>query len=99
MPDRPVRNGRPEHPKNCSESPGLPPEIDPHVCAPETAPARPLSLAWITDELLAYTQEFWSGRLGRPVTEDEAIEMLLNVKRLAETLLRAEQEEGDGTDR
>ena len=49
---------------------------------------RPASLAWITDELLTYTQDVWSKEYGRPVTEDEAIEMLVNVKRLGEVMLK-----------
>jgi len=53
--------------------------------------------AWITEELVAYTQETWSAKRGRPVTPDEAIEMLINVKRLAETLLKiADEEKGMG---
>lgn len=49
---------------------------------------RPASLAWITDELMTYTQEVWAKEYGRPVTEDEAIEMLVNVKRLGEVMLK-----------
>ncbi len=48
---------------------------------------RPLSLDWITDGLLADTKDVWFQELGREVSEDEAIDMLINVKRLAETLL------------
>ena len=59
---------------------------------PGCAPARPLSLAWIDDEWLAETIDVWSEFLGRPVPEEEAIEMLLNVKQLAEVLLSAGQE-------
>jgi hypothetical protein len=61
---------------------------------PQAAPARPLSLAWITDDLARYTQEVWSELYGRPITEDEAVEMLLNVKHLAEVLLKAEGMKG-----
>jgi len=56
-------------------------------------PGRPLSLAWITDDLVAYTREVWAGHLGRPVPEEEAIEMLVNVKRLAEAMLMAAEKE------
>jgi hypothetical protein len=55
---------------------------------------RPLSLAWIADDLLQRTQEVWSKAYGRPVSEDEAIEMLLNVKRLAEVMLKSDGQTG-----
>ena len=55
---------------------------------------RPASLEWISDELLAETVDVWSRELGRDVSEDEAIEMLLNVKRLSETLLAVMRTEG-----
>lgn len=85
---------RPESLKNSEEFPGFPPEIGPDGQLPGAAAGRPLSLAWITDELLAHTREVWSRAYGRPVSEDEAIEMLLNVKRLAETLLKITRAEG-----
>jgi hypothetical protein len=60
---------------------------------------RPASLAWITDELLTYTQDVWSKEYGRPVTEDEAIEMLVNVKRLGEVILKvANRQENSNVD-
>lgn len=55
---------------------------------PSGRPRTP-SLAWISNELLTETQELWSEKYGRPVTEDEAIEILVNVGRLAEVLLKA----------
>jgi len=55
---------------------------------------RPVSLEWISDELLAHTVDVWSKELGRSVSEDEAIEMPLNVKRLSETLLAIARTEG-----
>ena len=56
---------------------------------------RPLSLAWISDELLAETIELWSESYGRPISEDEAVEILMNVKRMGELLLRLRREGGD----
>lgn len=53
---------------------------------------RPLSMAWISDELLAETIDVWSGAYGRPISEDEAVEILMNVKRLGEVLLKARRE-------
>ena len=57
---------------------------------------RPLSMAWISDELLAKTIDVWSTNYGRPISEDEAVEILMNVKRFAEVLLEA-RKEVDGT--
>ena len=50
-----------------------------------------MSMAWISDELLAKTQRVWSRELGRPVGVEEAVEMLTNVKHLAEALMKAKQ--------
>lgn len=61
---------------------------------PRVDSGRPLSLSWITDDLLRYTREVWSKAYGRPVSEDEAIEMLLNVRRLAELMVKAAGEKG-----
>ncbi len=49
-------------------------------------------MAWITDDLLAETRRVWSVTSGRVIAEEEAIEMLINVKRFAETMLRAEEQ-------
>jgi hypothetical protein len=51
--------------------------------------ARPLSTAWITDELLERTRRVWSRVYKRPIDEAEAVEILMNVKRFAEVLLKA----------
>ncbi len=59
---------------------------EPGLCAPIPI-RRPLSLAWVSDELIAKTQRLWSARYGREVSMDEAIEILHNVKRFAEMLL------------
>ncbi|MCC5828934.1 MAG: hypothetical protein JJU36_05750 [Phycisphaeraceae bacterium] len=56
---------------------------------------RPLSVAWISDELLAETIELWSDSYGRPISEDEAVEILMNVKRMGELLLRLRREGND----
>ena len=61
---------------------------------PVTVRERPMSLAWITEDLLQYTQEVWSKAYGVPVTEDEAIEILRNVKRLAEILRTPRERKG-----
>jgi len=95
-----MRADRRPHPRSeCFDSPpeltGFPSPETAHCDAPEAASERPASIAWITDELLAYTRDVWSRHLGRDVPDDEAVEMLLNVKRLAETILNITQAEGD----
>ncbi|HMO85714.1 MAG TPA: hypothetical protein PKC18_12440 [Lacipirellulaceae bacterium] len=50
--------------------------------------------AWITPALLAQTIEVWSEAYGRPVETGEAVELLANVKRLGEALIRARREAG-----
>jgi len=53
-------------------------------------------MAWISDELLAETIDVWSENYGRPISEEEAVEILMNVKRLGEVLLKLRRE-ADGT--
>ena len=55
-------------------------------------PGRPVSEAWITDELVLYTRKVWSNVYGRVVSTGEAVEILLNVKRLAEVLMQVDRE-------
>lgn len=59
---------------------------------PEPAGRRPLSLAWISDELLQQTRRVWSPLYGRDLSDDEAIEILLNVRPFAEVLLKSARE-------
>lgn len=63
-------------------------------CQGDRAKARPLSTAWITDELLAETQQVWSAAYGRPIGTTEAMEILMNVRRLAEAFVEGQREEG-----
>jgi len=60
--------------------------------SPDESQIRPLSMAWISDELLAETQDVWTEISGQPVSEEEAIEILMNVKHYAEVLLRVGRE-------
>ncbi|HOM53594.1 MAG TPA: hypothetical protein PLV57_20795 [Phycisphaerae bacterium] len=78
-----------------SESTGFPGQDEVHPTGRQRN-RRPLSMAWISDELLAKTIDVWSTNYGRPISEDEAVEILMNVKRLAEVLLEA-RKEIDGT--
>lgn len=41
---------------------------------------------------IAEARRVWSKAYGRVISEEEAIEILMNVRRLAEVLLRAEEE-------
>lgn len=61
---------------------------------PDGTSRRPLSLAWITDELIEDTRRVWSRAYGRVLSADEAVEIIMNVKRLAEVLLKAQRERG-----
>lgn len=53
---------------------------------------RPLSIAWMTEELIAETRRVWSPHYGRVISEDEAIEILHNVKRFVELLWSIKRE-------
>ena len=59
---------------------------------PDAGGVRPLSMQWLSDERIAETRRVWSKAYGRVISEDEAVEILTNVRRLAEVLLRAEEE-------
>lgn len=48
---------------------------------------RPLSMDWITDDLLQTTLAVWSQVYEQPLTTDDAVEILMNVKRFTEALL------------
>ncbi len=72
---------------------GFLPQTGQHAAA--AGSERPLSTAWIPDELIAETRRVWSSEYGRVISEAEALEILSNVKRLAGTLLRAAEESDD----
>lgn len=63
---------------------------EPGLCEPVPI-QRPLSLAWVSDEMIAETQRLWSERYRREVSADEAIEILQNIKRFAEMLLEGSE--------
>jgi hypothetical protein len=71
---------------------GFPPRTGHHVPEPGDAAERPLSMQWLSDERIAEARRVWSKAYGRVISEEEAIEILMNVRRLAEVLLRAEEE-------
>jgi hypothetical protein len=49
---------------------------------------------WISEDLLRKTQEVWSRIYGEPVSPADAVEILVNLKLLAEVLLSAKKEMG-----
>lgn len=50
---------------------------------------RPLSMAWITDELIERTKKEMAPLYDEELTTDDAVEILMNLKRFAEALLKA----------
>jgi hypothetical protein len=77
---------------------GFPPTTGHHGPEPDANAVRPLSMAWITDDLLAETRRVWSKAYGRVIADEEAIEILMNVRRFAETMLRAEEQNNERGD-
>jgi hypothetical protein len=63
-----------------------------HGPEPGSIAERPLSTQWLSDERIAETRRVWSQAYGRVISDDEAIEILSNVRRLAEILLRSQEE-------
>jgi hypothetical protein len=45
----------------------------------------------MSDELIADTRRVWSAAYGRVISTDEAVEILNNVRRLADVMLRAQR--------
>lgn len=62
-----------------------------HGFEPGSVAVRPLSTQGLSDERIAETRRVWSHAYGRVVSEEEAIEFLMNVRRLAEILWQAEE--------
>ena len=71
---------------------GFPARNEQHEGGRKAASQVPLSEAWMTDEMVEETRRVWSKAYGRVVTEDEAVEILTNVKRLAAVLIEAMRE-------
>ena len=49
-------------------------------------------MQWLSDERVVEARRVWSKAYCRVISVDEAVEILMNVRRLAQVLLRAEQE-------
>ena len=58
-------------------------------------PDVPLSLAWISEDLIEETRRVWSKAYGRVVTRNEAVEMLVNVKHVALVFMNARKQGAD----
>jgi hypothetical protein len=71
---------------------GLPGTTGHHGHEPGLVVGRPLSTQWLSVDRIAETRHVWSKAYGRVISDDEAIEILTNVRRLLEILLRAEEE-------
>ena len=71
---------------------GFPAQTGHHGPEPGPVAVRPLSTQWLSDERIAETRRVWSKAYGRVISDDEAVEILMNVRRLAEVLLLAEEE-------
>lgn len=78
-----------ENAQNGSKPTGFPSECRYHDEGRPSGRRVPLSAPWITEELLDETCRVWSKAAGRPITDDEAVEILLNVRNLAYALIRA----------
>ncbi len=75
-----------------AQSTGFVGESQHHDEVPKEPQCRPLSMAWITDELVDETRRVWSPEYGRVLSADEAVEILMNVKRFAELLMKLNRE-------
>ena len=71
---------------------GLPAQSGHHGPEPNQADERPQKSQWLSEERIAEARRVWSKAYGRVIDRDEAVEILMNVRRLAEVLWRAEQE-------
>ncbi len=71
---------------------GFPPQTGHTGPEPDSGGARPLSTRWLSDERIDEARRVWSKAYGRVISQDDAVEILTNVRRLAEVLLRAEEE-------
>ena len=69
---------------------GLPGNTEPSVC-PDGG--RQLSMDGITDDLLQATLAAWSPLYEQSLTADDAVEILMNVKRFTEALLESRKDE------
>lgn len=65
------------------ETPPEVPEMTGFPAPDEEAVVVPESEGWITPELIEDTRRVWSKRYGRLITQEDAVEILINVKNVA----------------
>ena len=82
----PVQGISPDGPEPTGQSLNVEAQCDP------ASGDGPLETAWISEELIARTQNVWGEYLQREVGREEAIEILMNVKRIAMVFHQARQE-------
>lgn len=75
--------------KDC-DSPGLSTVNETPVSSNQVAVIA-TTRSWITAEFLEETKAVWSKAYGRKVSDDEAIEILSNVKRFSEVLIHIQK--------
>jgi hypothetical protein len=80
-------NELPSSPAMHGDMTGISASDEQGLCETPIPIRRPLSLAWISDELIAETQRLWSARYEREISPEEAVEILQNVKLFAEMLI------------
>jgi len=85
-------NDPPTDPKKSSEIAADMPGLSPAVELSVTDRESPTTIGWVSDRLLARTSDGWSRAYERPVATQEAMEILMNVKRFAELLVRTKEE-------
>ena len=83
---------RREEGRNRPELTGFPAQDEHYGEGPGARSPAPLSAAWMTDELIEDTRRIWSNAYGRVVTVEEAMEILMNVRGLALTMVKAQRE-------
>jgi hypothetical protein len=67
---------------------GVPSPLEQGCAQPNAVPIRPPGGGWITDAMVEITRRHWSPRYGYELSDAECVEILMNVKRVAQVLMR-----------
>ena len=89
---RPVQRNSPHRLKPTGHSLNVEPQCERHENASVTGP---METEWITEGLIARTQDVWGRYLERDVDREEAIEIVLNIQRIALAFYQAATEGED----
>ena len=92
MSPRPLQATPPDDAEISEELTGLPVQVEDPVTPPAAA-IVPECEAWITDALIEDTRRVWSRAYGRIIAPQEAVEILVNVKRVAWAFMKAMRKE------